>query len=206
MSSVLAAGAAVAGAAAGAGGGVLLRRIRRGVQVPWLVCPVLVAGSWAVVGVLAGGLPAWWWPVPLVLAWAGVLLGAADVLAGRLPDALTLPGYPVAGVLLGVAALGAGAAEVLVRALAGALLWGGGYLAVRLVAPGALGGGDVKLAGSLGALTAAVSWPGLVAAVLAATVLTAAIAGPARLLGHRDIPHGPAMLAAAWLVVLTPPG
>jgi hypothetical protein len=41
--------------------------------------------------------------------------------------------------------------------------------------------------------------------VLAANVVTAAIAAPARLLGYRDVPHGPAMLAAAWLVVLHPP-
>jgi hypothetical protein len=29
---------------------------------------------------------------------------------------------------------------------------------------------------------------------------------PARMLGHSDVPHGPAMLTAAWLVVLHPPG
>jgi leader peptidase (prepilin peptidase)/N-methyltransferase len=76
---------------------------------------------------------------------------------------------------------------------------------VRLLAPGALGGGDVKLAGSLGALTAATSWSGLVLAVLAASVLTAVVALPARIIGYREVPHGPAMLAVAWLVVLHPP-
>ncbi|MGH4013064.1 MAG: prepilin peptidase [Pseudonocardiaceae bacterium] len=199
------AGAGV-GAAAGAGGAVLLRCLRRGVQVPAPVCAALVAVLWAAVAVRAGSLPLWWWPVPLWLAWAGVLLGAADVVARRLPDALTLPGYPVVALLLGIAAAGAGEAELLVRAVAGALLWAGGYAVVRLASPGALGGGDVKLAGSLGALTAATSWSGLLLAVLAATVLTAVVAGPARLLGHRDVPHGPAMLLAAWLVVLQPTG
>jgi leader peptidase (prepilin peptidase)/N-methyltransferase len=195
---------AVTGAAAGAGGAVLLRRIPRGVPVPVPACAVAVAALWAVVGERADGLPVWWWPVPLVLAWAGVLLGAADVVARRLPDALTIPAYPVVAVLLGVAAAGAGDAGSLVRAVAGALLWAGGYAAVRLVAPGALGGGDVKLAGSLGALTAATSWPGMLLAVLVATALTAAVAGPAWVLGHREVPHGPAMLAAAWFVVLHP--
>jgi leader peptidase (prepilin peptidase)/N-methyltransferase len=196
--------AAVSGAAAGAGGAVLLRRIPRGVRVSVPVCAVVVAVLWVVVGERAGGLPLCWWPVPLVLAWAGVLLGAADVVAQRLPDALTLPAYPVVVVLLAVAAAGAGGVDLLVRAIWGALLWAGGYAAVRLIAPSALGGGDVKLAGSLGALTAAASWSGLLVAVLAATVLTAAVAGPARVLGYRDVPHGPAMLAAAWLVVLHP--
>ena len=173
--------------------------------MPTLACGVLVAALWAVIVARAEGLPMWWWPVPLVLAWSGVLLGAADVAVRRLPDALTLPAYPVIAVLLAVAAVGAGNADLMVRAVVGALLWAGGYAAVRLIAPGALGGGDVKLAGSLGALTAASSWSGLLLAVLAASALTVVIAGPARMLGYHDVPHGPAMLAGAWLVVLHPP-
>ncbi len=195
----------VTGAVAGAGGAVLLRRVPRGVRVPVLACGVLVAVLWAVVAARAGSLPVWWWPVPLVLAWSGVLLGAADVAVRRLPDALSLPAYPVVAVLLAVAAVGAGNADLMGRGVAGAMLWAGGYAAVRLIAPGALGGGDVKLAGSLGALTAASSWPGLLLAVLAASALTVVIAGPARMLGYHDVPHGPAMLGAAWLVVLHPP-
>lgn len=196
--------AAVAGAVAGAGGAELLRRIPRGVRVSVPVCTVLVAALWAVISVRAGELPGWWMPIPLALAWAGVLLGSADVVARRLPDLLTLPAYPVAAGLLGVAAFGSGNLDLLARAFGGALLWAGGYAAVRVISPAALGGGDVKLAGSLGALTAAASWPGFLLAVLAATALTAAIAGPALLLGHRDLPHGPAMLMAAWLTVLHP--
>lgn len=197
--------AVVSGAGAGAGGAVLLRRIPCGVRVSPVTCAVMVAALWAVIGGLAGELPVWWWPVPLVLAWAGVLLGAADISARRLPNVITLTGYPVVAGLLGVAAVGTGGGDLLVRALGGALLWGGGYAVVRVISPAALGGGDVKLAGTLGALTAAASWPGLLLAVLVATALTAAVAGPARLLGHRDIPHGPAMLAAAWFMVLHPP-
>lgn len=197
--------AVITGAAAGAGGAVLLRRVPRGVRVPVLACGVLVAALWAVASQRFGGLPVWWWPVPLLLAWAGVLLGAADVAVRRLPDALTLPAYPVVAVLLGVATAGVGDSDLLVRALGGALLWAGGYAAVRLIAPGALGGGDVKLAGSLGALTAASSWPGLLLAVLMANALTAVAAGFARMCGRADVPHGPAMLATAWLVVLHPP-
>ncbi|MGH3774626.1 MAG: prepilin peptidase [Pseudonocardiaceae bacterium] len=197
--------AVVTGAVAGAGGAMLLRRIPRGVRVSMLACGVVVAALWAVVAERAGGLPVWWLPIPLMLAWTAVLLGAADVVVRRLPDALTLTAYPVFAALLVVAAAGVGDADLLVRALGGALLWAGGYAAVRLIAPGALGGGDVKLAGSLGALAAASSWPGLLLAVLAASALTVAVAMPARMFGYRDVPHGPAMLAAAWLVVLHPP-
>jgi leader peptidase (prepilin peptidase) / N-methyltransferase len=195
---------AVTGALAGGAGAMMLRRIPRGVRVPAPVCAVAVAAVWAVLG--ERDLPVWWWPVPLVLGWAGVLLSGADLIARRLPDTLTLPAYPVVAVLLAVAALGAGDAGALARAAAGAVLWGGGYAAVRLLAPAALGGGDVKLAGSLGALTAATSWSGWVLAVLAASMVTAALAVPARMRGVRGVPHGPAMLAASWLVVLHPPG
>jgi leader peptidase (prepilin peptidase)/N-methyltransferase len=182
----------------------MLRRIPRGVPVPVSACTVLVAVLWWVVGGQAD-VPLWWWPVPLTLGWVGVLLGGADLIARRLPDALTLPLYPLVAVLLGAAAIGAADTELLSRAAAGALLWAGGYGVVRLLTPSALGGGDVKLAGSLGALTAATSWPGLLLAVLAASALTAAVAAPARMFGYSEVPHGPAMLAAAWLVVLHPP-
>jgi leader peptidase (prepilin peptidase)/N-methyltransferase len=184
----------------------MLRVTPRGVRVPVPVCAALVAVLWVVVVHQADvGLPLWWWPVPLVLGWAGVLLGVADLVARRLPDVITLPAYPLVALMLTLAAIGAANNGLLPRAVAGALLWAGGYAMVRLLAPGALGGGDVKLAGSLGALTAATSWSGLVLAVLAASVLTAVVALPARMIGYREVPHGPAMLAVAWLVVLHSP-
>lgn len=181
----------------------MLRWIPRGVRVPVPVCAVLVAALWAVAA--RADVPLWWGPVPLVLAWGGVLLSGADLIARRLPDALTLPAYPVVAVVIGIAAIGAGNANLLARAVAGALLWAGGYAAIRLVSSRALGGGDVKLAGSLGAVTAAASWSGLVLAILVASVLTVMAAAASWILGHPDVPHGPAMLAAAWLVVLHPP-
>ena len=194
------------GAVVGAAGAMLLRRLPRGARVPAPLCAALVAALWAVVGGRVGAdLPLWWWPVPLILAWGGVLLGSVDLVARRLPDALTLPAYPLVAGVLGIAAIGAGSVDPLARAAAGTLLWAGGYAAIRLVSPGALGGGDVKLAGSLGALTAATSWSGLLLAVVAASTLTVMVAVPARMLGYSDVPHGPAMLAAAWLVVLHPP-
>lgn len=191
--------AAVGGAVAGAAGTVLLARLRRGVATAWWAAPA-VATLWAAVALVA---PPWWWlPVPLALGWLAVLLSATDLVQRRLPDALTLPAYPVCAALLAVAACGSGDPQLALRGVLGAVLWAGGYAAVRLVAPAALGGGDVKLAGSLGAVTAAVSWSALLLAVLAATMLTALLAAVAALFGHGDTAHGPAMLGACWLVVL----
>ena len=200
------AGIAVMGAMAGAGGAMLLRWVPRGVRVSVPVCAVSVAALWALTAGQAGpGIPLWWWPVPALLGWIGVLLAGADLLARRLPDALTVPAYPLVAAALGFAAVSASCIDLLPRAAVGGLLWAGGYAAVRLVSPRALGGGDVKLAGSLGALTAATSWSGLMLAIFAAGMLTAMVAVPARILGYPDVPHGPAMLVAAWLVVLHPP-
>ena len=69
---------------------MILHRIPRGVRVPVPVCALLVAALWTVVyGLVGAGVPLWWAPVPLMLAWGGVLLGGADLVAWRLPDALT---------------------------------------------------------------------------------------------------------------------
>jgi leader peptidase (prepilin peptidase)/N-methyltransferase len=185
---------------------MMLRRAPQGVRVPVLACAAGVAALWAIAGTrVVEELPAWWWPAPLLLGWGGVLLAAADIRTQRLPDAFTLTAYPVVASLLLLAATATGDASLLARAGAGALLWAGGYAAIRLTAPDAVGGGDVKLAGSLGALAAASSWQGLLLAVVLASALTVAVAGPARVLGCRQVPHGPAMLAATWLAILHPP-
>jgi leader peptidase (prepilin peptidase)/N-methyltransferase len=185
---------------------MMLNRAPRGVLVPVPACAAGVGALWAIAGTRAvEGLPVWWWPVPLLLGWGGVLLAAADLCTQRLPDVLTLTAYPVVASLLLLAATAASDTILLVRAGVGALLWAGGYAAIRLAAPDALGGGDVKLAASVGALATASSWQGLLLAVLLASALTVAVAGPARVLGYRQVPHGPAMLAATWLAVLHPP-
>jgi leader peptidase (prepilin peptidase)/N-methyltransferase len=124
-----------------------------------------------------------------------------DLVHHRLPDALTLPALPAA--LLLAAPLGWGSVG---RAAAGAAILAGAYLAVRLVAPAALGAGDVKLAGPVGAVLAAASWPAVVLGALLAAVLTA-VAALARLLSRRcglgaEIPHGPAMLLSGCVIAV----
>lgn len=189
-----------AGALAGVAGAWLLAALARGAAVSPYWCGGGVAVLWAATG--AAQPASWWVTVPLAVGWLAVLLSAVDIAAQRLPDVLTLPAYPGFAVLLGLAAVATTDAGMMVRGALGMLAWAGCYALIRGGAPSALGAGDLKLAGPLGAVTAAASWSGLLLAMLGAAVLTAAMALPARLLGHRQVPHGPAMLTAAWLVVL----
>ena len=218
--------AGAAGAVAGwvLGGGIrrLLGRLRRGARCHAGRCEAVLALLYAATGAAwAAGLVAVdRLPLLLGLGWLAVAAGAVDLAHRRLPDALTLPAIPV-GLLL-LLPMGAAAAG---RGLLGAVVAMAGYGAVHLLAPPAMGAGDVKLAGSLGAALAAVSWPALaVAAVLAAALTTVVAAltaiGAAEPAAevvdsarspppgsgwsraqHRAVPHGPSMLAACWLVV-----
>ncbi|HEY1973476.1 MAG TPA: prepilin peptidase [Pseudonocardia sp.] len=200
------------GMLAGAAARALLGRLPRGALVgpPW--CELTVGGLWAVAGHqwATGLLPGRWLPLLLGLGWLVAAAGAVDIAHRRLPDALTLPAFPM--VLLLVMPLGQAPVG---GAVGGGALLGAGYLAVRLCAPGSLGAGDVKLAVPLGAALGAVSWLSvLLGAVLAAllTGLLAILRSGIRALrrtrvgvGRRsgELPHGPSMLVAGWLVVVT---
>ncbi|KEI44782.1 hypothetical protein GU90_08360 [Saccharopolyspora rectivirgula] len=191
---------AAAGFAAGAAGRCLLGRVRRGIRAPGWCCEIAVALLWAMAaaGALLTGLPWWWMPVPLVTGWFAVLLAVCDLLVRRLPDFLTLPAYPVAAALVGLMACQQPARAL--PALVGALLFAGAYLLVRVVLPGSLGAGDVKLAGSLGLVTGAVSFAAVLGTMLAAAVLTLLVARQR----NRSVPHGPLMLAPAWVSTAFP--
>lgn len=201
------------GMLAGSAARLLLAWLRRGARVAPPYLELAVGALWAGVGGWwsAGGLPWRWLPLLLGLAWLGVAAGAVDILHRRLPDALTVPALPAA-VLLAVP-LGAGAVG---RAAAGAALLLGAHLAVRLALPSALGAGDVKLAGALGAALGAVGWSALLVGVVLASAITLAVslalalalalvsrpAGRVRWGGVvPGVPHGPAMLAAGWVVL-----
>ena len=96
----------VVGALAGCGGRWWAARLRRGAvfRPPW--CEAVAAGLSGILGwrVAGGDLPAWWASVPLVLGWLGVPLAAVDLTYRRLPDAMTLPAYPILGCCLTIAA------------------------------------------------------------------------------------------------------
>lgn len=149
-------------------------------------------------------------PALMVAAAWSAALAWWDVNHTRLPDWLTLPA--------GALALAGCALEP--QGLWG-LLWPGIYLLMALALPSGVGGGDIKLALPLGIAVARAGGPtAVLAAIVAASVLTVAVsvvvsvivsvaaqgtAGGGADAGHgpRPVPHGPAMLASAWLVGLT---
>jgi leader peptidase (prepilin peptidase) / N-methyltransferase len=184
----------VAGLCAGTGARLLLRRLRRGTRVPPPWCELGVASVW---GASGAAVPVRWLPVLLALGWLAVAAGAVDVLAGRLPDALTLPALPVALLLL--VPVGG---DAVARGVVGAVVAVAAHAAVHLVAPAAMGGGDVKLAAPLGAVSAAVSWEALALAGVLAALSSGVLAVAVLVRRGRGgaVPHGPSMLLAGLLV------
>lgn len=193
------------GALAGTLGRRLLARLPRGALVRPGWCEAAVLVLWTLVGLrlATGHLPPWWAPVPLALTWLAVLLTVTDLRHRRLPDALTLPAYPVVALLIAVATPWSGWPLALGAAL-GLAVFLAIHALIHALRPGALGAGDVKLAGPLGAVLGAVGWPTLVlAACLAALcTLTLRLAAPTRF--RHGIPHAPGLLAATTLIALFP--
>jgi leader peptidase (prepilin peptidase)/N-methyltransferase len=87
--------------------------------------------------------------------------------------------------------------------VAGAGVFLAAHVLVRLVSPSAMGAGDVKLAGSLGAVLGAVGWPALVVGAALAAGITGLLAAGSR---AATVPHGPGLLASTWLVAAFPGG
>ena len=127
-----------------------------------------------------------------------VVLGSCDVFAARLPDALTLPAYPAVVVVLCSSAHLSGVPPPVGGALAGAAVYGGCYAATRWARPGSMGAGDVKLAGSLGAVAGSTAVTGVFLCMLASAVVTLPWAWSRR----EAVPHGPAMLVPVWLLTV----
>ncbi|MDP9240558.1 MAG: prepilin peptidase [Actinomycetota bacterium] len=145
-------------------------------------------------------------PAFLYLAAVGLALALIDIDHKRLPFAMTIPSYPVALVLLTVAALVDGHPGRLVQMLAGMLGLFGFYFLLNLVSPRGMGFGDVMLSGILGLYLGYLGWgPLLVGAFLG--FLLGAIGGLLFIAIGRGgrkshIPFGPYMLAGALVAIL----
>ena len=141
----------------------------------------------------------------LYFAAISLALAVIDVEKRRLPNAIVLPAYAVAGVLLTVAAAITGTWTALLVALLGGVIVGGVYLALALARPGAMGLGDVKLAGVIGILLGWLGWETLAVGAIAAFLL-GGIVGVGMLLAGRgrkaQLAFGPWMLAGAWIGIL----
>ncbi|MFI9590257.1 prepilin peptidase [Nonomuraea sp. NPDC052265] len=132
------------------------------------------------------------------LALAGTALAVIDWRTTLLPDAITLPAYPIIALTL----LPTGE---LPRALLGAAALAAVYGLLWFARPDAMGLGDVKLAGLIGMAAAAMSWQAWVAAAFAGQVLGALYAVALLLTRrgdrHTQFPFGPFMLLGAFVVL-----
>jgi leader peptidase (prepilin peptidase)/N-methyltransferase len=142
-----------------------------------------------------------------------VPLALADLRHLRLLNPLTFAAYPVKALAIGVAD-GYGGQPLVLRAGLCALAFAGAHATVHQVSPRSLGTGDVKPAGSLGAVLGSVGCAALVVGACLAAVFTTApaivSAATARLSRERftpwqsGVPHGPRLLITTWLVVFFP--
>ncbi|NIZ89850.1 prepilin peptidase [Kineococcus rubinsiae] len=152
----------------------------------------------------------WALPAYLYLAAIAVALALIDLEVHRLPDAIVLPSYPVALVLLGAASALGGDGSAFVRALVGAAALFALYFVLWFVRPGGMGLGDVKLAGVLGLYLGWWGWDALAVGGFLAFVVGGLVSLPLLLSGRAGrrtaIPFGPSMLVAALaaLVVAAP--
>lgn len=198
------AGAGVGGTGAGWLARVVLGRLRHPVRLRPLLVEATVCLLWTLVTMRAvnGAVPFWWLPVPAALCWFAVVLTATDITHRRLPNAITLAGYPVLGAVLVLACLGGAGQGLGWRALAASVALVAVHMLVHFAAPGQLGAGDVKLAGVVGAVLGAVSWSAVLLGQVVAALVTVGLALVDR--RERGAPHGPGMLAGALLVAVFP--
>jgi leader peptidase (prepilin peptidase)/N-methyltransferase len=139
----------------------------------------------------------------LYLAAVGVALAMIDLDLQRLPDALTLPSYPVGLALLGLAAGVDNAPHAFLRAVLGMVALAGFYGLVWFIHPAGMGLGDVKLAGVLGLYLGWLGWGQLIVGAFAAFAVGSVVSIGIVMVkeGGRKtrIPFGPFMLVGVLI-------
>jgi leader peptidase (prepilin peptidase) / N-methyltransferase len=168
--------------------------------------PLVELTTAALFGLTAWRLgPVWHLPAYLYLAAVAVALTLIDVDVRRLPNAIVLPSYAVAALLLLVPAVADGDWHAYLRALLGGALLFAGYFALAVAYPAGMGFGDVKLAGVLGLYLGWLGWGELAVGAFLGFLL-GGVWGMALLAARRvgrkgAIPFGPFMLGGALLAV-----
>lgn len=148
----------------------------------------------------------WALPAYLYLGAIGVALAMIDIDVHRLPNAIVLPSYGVAAVLLLIPAVAHGAWGDYLRAGLGGLVLFGFYFLLAFIYPAGMGFGDVKLAGVLGAYLGWLGWGVLLIGGFLGFLLGGVVGGGLMLV-HRagrksKIPFGPFMLTGAFIAIL----
>jgi len=182
---------------------VIRQELPAGTRTP---SPAALAAAGAAAGTVLGMLlPAALLPALLAFLLLAVPAAVIDAHSHRLPDRLTLPGYPLLAAALIAGTLPTGQPGRLGAAAAGSAAALGFFAAQLLAAPTSGPGlGDLKLAGLSGAL---LGWAGalpwlagfLAAYLLYLTAAAVALRGGAPLRGHR--PFGPPLLAGTLLAL-----
>jgi len=153
----------------------------------WMVLAILVVAYW-------------------YFAAISIVLTLIDLDTRRLPNAIVLPSYAVAGALFTIAALLSSDWPSLLRAAVSMAVLFAFYSILTLVRPAGMGGGDVKLAGVIGLYLGWIGW-GAVAVGAFAAFLFGGIFGIALIIMRRAgrrtaIPFGPWMILGAWTGIL----
>src|SRR5258706_8770384 len=165
-----AAGMAGAGLGAGSGVAVLARRIAPGEDPFWppgLVTAAAFGGLWLRFGA-SPLLPAFCY-----LAVVGVPLAFIDARHRRLPDLLTLPSYPAALLLLGVAApfVPSGGRHLVYGLIGMAAVWLF-FVLQAFIYPAGIGWGDVKLSGAIGLYLGSIGIGGVLVGIIGGSLVT----------------------------------
>jgi leader peptidase (prepilin peptidase)/N-methyltransferase len=133
----------------------------------------------------------------------GVALFMIDLDTRRLPNAIVVPSYVVAALLLTAAGLVDFRPEQLIGAAIGGAAMFAFYFALAFAYPGGMGFGDVKLAGVLGLYLGWTGWGALAVGAFAAfllggafSILIVTLRGAGR---KTAIPFGPWMIAGAFV-------
>jgi len=139
------------------------------------------------------------------LCWLGVPLAMTDLIARKLPNTVLAAAYGAVAVVLGTdAVLNARGGSLVRAALVMIAVLG---IHSVLYAVGAIAGGDLKLAGLLGAalgwLSWEAAWNGLALGWILGGILVGAVRITRRRTTNHGIPLGPFLLAGALLCVLS---
>lgn len=129
-----------------------------------------------------------------------IQLATVDLLARRLPRALIWPTCVAVTAILVADTIARHDTIQLLSASVAAVVVGGGYLAVALASRGGLGAGDVRLAVLVGGVLGWHSWTAVITGTTIGFIGTGALAVTRRI--PTVIPHGPGMLAGAFVALL----